>query len=59
MFYNDDDKYEGDWKKGSKDGKGIMFYNDGEKYEGDWKNDKVEGKGKKKEINMKEILKMD
>ena len=38
MFYNDGDRYEGDWKDDIFDGKGIMYFNDGDRYEGDWKN---------------------
>ena len=45
MYYNDVDKYEGEWKNGLKEGKGIMYYNDGRRYKGDWKNDLKEGKG--------------
>ena len=44
-YYNDGERYEGDWKNDLKDGKGIYYYNDGERYEGDWKNDLKQGKG--------------
>ena len=45
MYYNDGDIYEGDYKNGVSEGKGIYYYNDGDRYEGDFKNDKQEGKG--------------
>ena len=50
-FYNNNgERYIGEFKKGLKDGKGILFYdkndeNNRKKYEGDFKNDKREGKG--------------
>ena len=37
--------YEGDWKNGLFEGKGIYYYINGDRYEGDFKNDKREGKG--------------
>ena len=55
MYYNNGDKYEGDYKTGKKEGKGIYYYNNGERYEGDFKNDKREGKGI---FYLKEIGKM-
>ena len=45
LYYNDGDRYEGDFKNNIREGKGIMYYNSGDKYEGDWKNDISEGKG--------------
>ena len=51
-FYSDNgEKFIGDIKNGSKDGKGILFYDkdddkDRKRYEGNFKNDKKEGKGK-------------
>ena len=39
------DRYEGDWKNGHKEGKGIYYFNNGNRYEGDWKNGQKEGKG--------------
>ena len=44
MYYNNGDKYEGFWKHGKKEGKGIYYYNNGDKYEGVWKNNKLEKK---------------
>lgn len=38
-------RYEGDWKNGRAEGKGVYYYNDGGKYEGEFKNDKKEGQG--------------
>ena len=37
--------YDGEWKNGFKEGKGIEYYNDGDIYEGDYKKGKKEGKG--------------
>ena len=50
LYYNKDDiysrnKYEGDFKKDKKEGKGIMYFNNGDRYEGDGKNGNAEGKG--------------
>ena len=42
MYWNDGDKYEGEWKNNKREGKGIMFYTNGNKVEGIWKNDKLE-----------------
>ena len=45
VYYNNGDRYEGDWRNGKKEGKGIYYYNNGDRYEGDWRNDKKDGKG--------------
>ena len=37
--YDNGDKYDGEWKNGKKEGKGIFYYNNGDKYEGIWNND--------------------
>ena len=47
-IFNNGNRYEGDWKNGKKEGKGIFYFNSGSRYEGDWKNDKMEGKGRKR-----------
>ena len=39
MEYEDGEKYEGEWKKNLKDGKGILIYKNKEIIEGFWKND--------------------
>ena len=44
-YYNNGERYEGDWKNDLKEGKGIYYYNDGDRYEGDYKDSKKEGKG--------------
>ena len=44
-IYENGDKYEGDWKNGLKEGKGVYYYKNGNRYEGDYQNDKREGKG--------------
>ena len=36
--------YEGDYKNGKKERKGIYYWNNGNRYEGDYKNGKREGK---------------
>ena len=41
-YYNDGDRYEGDFKNGKREGKGIEYYNNGDRYEGDWKKGKKE-----------------
>ena len=46
LFYNNGNKYEGDFNNGKKEGKGIIYFNNGEKYKGDFKNDKMVGNGK-------------
>ena len=39
MYWNDGDKYEGEWKKGKREGRGIYYYKNGSRYEGIWNND--------------------
>ena len=39
-------KYDGEWKKGQREGFGIYKYINGEKYIGEWKNDLEEGNGR-------------
>ena len=46
QYYNNGDKYIGEWKNNLKEGNGTYFYNNGNKYVGEWKNDKKEGKGR-------------
>lgn len=54
QYYDNGDKYEGQWKDDQKLGKGnnpnnklgTMIYSNGDRYEGDWKNDLREGDGK-------------
>ena len=41
-YYNNGDRYEGDFRNHKKEGKGIYYYNDGDRYEGDFRNDKME-----------------
>jgi hypothetical protein len=38
--------YEGEWKGGFRDGKGVQTWPDGAIYEGEWKDNKAMGKGK-------------
>jgi len=38
-------QYEGGWKKGQKNGLGVMTYKDGSKYHGAWRDGKREGEG--------------
>lgn len=41
-----EEKYEGEWRNGKRDGRGVEFYTDGEKkYVGNFKNGKYEGNG--------------
>lgn len=39
-------KYEGEWKEGTKHGKGKIIYKSGAWYEGDWVEDLISGDGK-------------
>ena len=45
MYWNDGDRYEGEWRNGKKEGKGIYYYNNGDRYEGEFKNNKRDGAG--------------
>ena len=45
MFYENGDRYEGDFKDNKKEGKGIMHYKNGKKKKGDWKDDELLKKG--------------
>ena len=40
MYFNDEDKYDGDYKNDNRDGKGAYYWNNG-----DFKNGKSDGKG--------------
>ena len=37
MYYNNSEKYEGDWKNNNREGKGIYFHSNSDRYEGDFK----------------------
>jgi stage V sporulation protein K len=37
-YYNEGDKYEGDWADGKITGAGTFYYKDGDKYEGEFLN---------------------
>jgi hypothetical protein len=45
--FKDGSVYQGEWRQGQRDGRGIMFYEDGSRYSGDWQNDLPHGKGTK------------
>lgn len=52
MIYVKGGEYEGEWKKGKREGYGVMIYSDGRKYEGSWKDDlevapKIANEGKR------------
>ena len=60
FYYNNGEKYDGDWKENKKEGNGIYYYSNGSIYEGEWKDDKKEGNGtftyvKKGEISWKNL----
>ena len=45
MYWNNGDRYEGDFKNDKPEGKGIVYYKNGDRYEGDFKNGTSDGKG--------------
>ena len=45
-FYNNGDRYEGEFKGGIREGNGKLFYGNGDRYEGEFRNNVREGKGK-------------
>ena len=59
MYWNNGDRYEGEWKNDNKEGKGIYYYSNGDRMMGDFFNGKPIGKhvkltiyGKVEEINF-------
>ncbi|MDR0558795.1 MAG: PDZ domain-containing protein [Prevotellaceae bacterium] len=44
-FWNNGDKYEGQWLNGSRNGEGVFYWANGDKYEGSFENSKREGEG--------------
>jgi hypothetical protein len=45
MQYENNDKYNGEWKEDKKQGQGVCQYADGDKYEGGWEDNKRSGEG--------------
>ena len=43
--YADGSKYDGNWVRGMKSGKGIYISCDGRTYDGDWQSDEQHGEG--------------
>ena len=43
-YYNNGNRYEGDWRNSKREGKGIFYYNDGDREMGDYSNNKRIGK---------------
>ena len=39
FYYNDDNKYEGDFRNDKIEDKGIYYYKSSNRYESDWRND--------------------
>jgi len=39
MYYHNDNRYEGDWRNGKYEGKGIYYFNNGDRMMGDYYND--------------------
>ena len=50
-YYENGDKYDGEWKNNKREGKGIQYFAVGTRYNGEWKNDKMNGKGKYFSLN--------
>lgn len=46
LIFPNDDRYEGNFVMGKKDGFGKYFWSNGSVYEGNFKNGQIEGKGK-------------
>lgn len=44
--FSNGDTYQGQWKNGLMDGKGLMIYQNGNRYDGEWKAGQRHGKGK-------------
>lgn len=44
-FYDDGSKYEGEWFRNMRHGRGKMLYKSGDVYEGEWELDKRSGAG--------------
>ena len=44
LYYNDGERYEGDFKNNIREGKGIMYYNNGDRQMGDFLNEEPIGK---------------
>ena len=45
FYYNNGNKYDGEYKNNKNEGKGTFYYNDDDIYDGEWKNNKINGKG--------------
>lgn len=45
MTYSNGEKYDGEWRSGKREGKGILLFPNGDKYQGEFRDDQVEGKG--------------
>jgi 1-phosphatidylinositol-4-phosphate 5-kinase len=41
------DRYEGEYRGGTEDGRGIYVWADGSRYEGEWREGKITGRGTK------------
>ena len=44
MYYEDGDKYDGEWKNDKREGKGILYYENGDREMGDFLNNNPKGK---------------
>ena len=44
MYYNNGDRYEGDFRNDKREGKGIFYFNNGDRQMGDYYNDNPIGK---------------
>ena len=49
--YANSDVYEGQWKNGYRDGKGVLKFINGDEYDGEWKDNVPSGEGTYKTVS--------
>ena len=45
MVYSNGDKYDGQWERDKRNGRGVIYFADGKRYEGEWVDDKISDAG--------------